>query len=83
MKLNCYCVENCLSGINTGLWIYRTDSQAIFEISRMISNSGGGKDFSYDKLFCVGTFDVETRELTAIEPRELILDLSIKPTKEI
>ncbi len=83
MKLNCYCVENCRSGISTGLWTYRTDSQAIFEISHMISNSDGGEDFSYDKLFCVGTFDNETRELTVIEPRELILDLSIKPTKEV
>lgn len=83
MTLNCYCVENSRSGISTGLWTYRTDAQAIFEISHMISNSDVGKDLSNDRLFCVGTFDNETRELKTIEARELILDLNVKPTKEI
>lgn len=83
MILNCYCVENCRSGISTGLWTYRTDAQAIFEISHLISNSDGGKDLSNDRLFCVGTFDNESREMTVTSPRELILDLDIKPTNEV
>lgn len=83
MKLNCYCVENCRSGISTGLWTYRTDAQAIYEISHMISNSDGGQDLANDRLFCVGTFDNETKELLVIPARELSLDLEIKPTNEV
>ncbi len=82
MILNCYCVENCRSGISAGLWTYRTDSQAIYEISHLISNTDVGKDISNDKLYCVGTFDNETRELTVCKPRELSLDTNISPIVE-
>lgn len=74
MKYGVYCVENTLSGFNSGLYIFPTDKMASVSVPDILAPrnlaSSGRKDFITDefRLFRVGAFDVETRELFSQSP---------------
>lgn len=69
MKHGVFAVENLLSGINSGLYVFPTDAAAAVDLAaslapRTYSNEDKKKYVTSElRLFRVGTFDIETREL--------------------
>lgn len=81
MKHCVYCVENTLSNVNSGLYLFPTDAQAAVDLAATLaparySVADKQKYISEElRLFCVGTFDIETRELVPLDaPRFVAWD---------
>lgn len=65
MQMQIYATRNENSGLYDGLVLFRTDRHAQFELSKRIPPD----QQAYTTLFCVGTYDIATSELTPLTPK--------------
>lgn len=63
MNMNVYTVLNKNSTLCEGLFVFKTDQHALFEMSRRVPRDS----MEHNCLLCVGTFDIETGELNGFE----------------
>lgn len=64
MKLNVYAVQDTNSSLFKSLFVYRTDKEAIFELSRVVPRHL----IPHTRLALVGTYDNETGEIEGYDP---------------
>lgn len=63
MNMNVYTVLNKNSTLCEGLFLFKTDQHAVFEMSRRVPRD----KLEHNCLLCVGTMDIETGELNGFE----------------
>lgn len=63
MNMNVYTILNKNSTLCEGLFVFKTDQHALFEMSRRVPREA----MEHNCLLCVGTMDIETGELSGFE----------------
>ncbi len=61
-KMNCYVIENLLTGSHTGIYLYRSDAYASRVLSDVAKRVNPELDLSELRLKRIGTFDDESLE---------------------
>ena len=59
-KMNCYVIENLLSGSHTGIYLYRADAYASRVLADVAKRVNPELDLSELRLKRIGTFDDES-----------------------
>lgn len=59
-KMNCYVIENLLTGSHTGIYLYRSDAYASRVLSDVAKRVNPELDLSELRLKRIGTFDDES-----------------------
>lgn len=65
-KMNCYVIENLLTGSHTGIYLYRSDAYASRVLSDVAKRVNPELDLSELRLKRIGTFDDETLAFESI-----------------
>lgn len=69
MKLNIYCIENVLTSSSSGLYLFRTDAMASRALINMARQLNQDLDLSELRLYCIGSFDDETKDIIKSVPK--------------
>lgn len=67
-KMNCYVIENLLTGSHTGIYLYRADAYASRVLSDVAKRVNPELDLSELRLKCIGTFDDESLDFESDKP---------------
>ena len=66
-KINCYVIENLLTGSHTGIYLYRSDAYASRVLADVARRVNPELDLSELRLKRIGTFDDETLTIISNE----------------
>lgn len=67
-KMNCYVIENLLTGSHTGIYLYRSDAYASRVLSDVAKRVNPELDLSELRLKRIGTFDDESLDYASEKP---------------
>ena len=67
-KMNCYVIENLLTGSHTGIYLYRADAYASRVLSDVAKRVNPELDLSELRLKRIGTFDDESLDYESVNP---------------
>ena len=67
-KMNCYVIENLLTGSHTGIYLYRADAYASRVLSDVARRVNPELDLSELRLKRIGTFDDESLDYASDKP---------------
>lgn len=67
-KMNCYVIENLLTGSHTGIYLYRSDAYASRVLSDVAKRVNPELDLSELRLKRIGTFDDESLDFASVNP---------------
>lgn len=67
-KMNCYVIENLLTGSHTGIYLYRADAYASRVLSDVAKRVNPELDLSELRLKRIGTFDDESLDYASDKP---------------
>lgn len=67
-KMNCYVIENLLSGSHTGIYLYRADAYASRVLADVANRVNPELDLSELRLKRIGTFDDESLDFESDKP---------------
>lgn len=66
-KMNCYVIENLLTGSHTGIYLYRSDAYAARVLSDVAKRVNPELDLSELRLKRIGTFDDESLAFESVQ----------------
>ncbi len=66
-KMNCYVIENLLTGSHTGIYLYRSDAYASRVLSDVAKRVNPELDLSELRLKRIGTFDDESLAFESVQ----------------
>lgn len=66
-KMNCYVIENLLTGSHTGIYLYRSDAYASRVLADVAKRVNPELDLSELRLKRIGTFDDESLAFESVQ----------------
>lgn len=66
-KMNCYVIENLLTGSHTGIYLYRSDAYAARVLADVAKRVNPELDLSELRLKRIGTFDDESLAFESVQ----------------